>query len=271
MKKHTEQHKKVGLALGSGGLRGLVHIGVIKALMKNDIPVHLVSGASVGSFVGAYFATFGEVFSLEKMLVEKRKDMAPLLFDFGLTSGLVSGKKISLFLEKTFHKSTFKETQIPLYIIATSLLDGKKILFHSGKITPAVQGSISVPVLFTPVRSKEKVLVDGGLSDPVPVAILKEKKADIVIAVNLYHKNEFKDISLSLAHVALRSVRIALHNLAKHSVADADIVINTDTSRYLRDKKMTELISVETIQSMIALGEREAQKHIPEIKKLLKK
>jgi len=87
--------------------------------------------------------------------------------------------------------------------------------------------------------------------------------------VNLYHKNEFKEISLSLAHVALRSVRIALHNLAKHSVTEADIVINADTSRYLRDKKMTELISVETIQSMIALGEREAQKDISEINSLV--
>lgn len=263
------KYKKVGLALGSGGLRGLVHIGVIKTLQKHNIPIHAVSGSSAGALVGAYFARFGEVDTLEATILKNRKEMLSLFLDLGIHGGLVSGKKIHSFLEKLFHRSDFIDTQIPLYVIATNLVDGKKVVFHSGRIAPAVQGSIAVPVLFKPVKTKEKVLVDGGLSDPVPVNILKEKKVDTVIAVNLYHKNEFKNISISFSHVALRSVRIALHNLAKTAVVDADVVINADASAF-EEKSFLNRLQEENIKKLIAMGEKEALKMLPQIKKALK-
>lgn len=262
------KHKKVGLALGSGGVRGVVHIGVIKTLLKHNIPIHAVSGSSAGAVVGAYFALYNEVDTLEEILLKKEKSLMSLFFDIGFRGGLISGDKLHVFLQNLFHKKTFAHTHVPLYVIATNLVDGKEEICYSGSIAAAVQGSMSVPVLFKPFKKQNKLLVDGALSDPVPAHILKKKYMDTVIAVNVYHKNEFKNISWSFSHVLLRSVRIALHNLSKTAVTDADVVISVDTSRYL-GKGVKEIFQEHTFKKLIALGEREALKALPKIKKEL--
>ena len=260
---------KVGLALSSGGYRGLAHIGVIKVLMENRIPIDFVSGASAGSLVGAYLALFGEVDSLEKLILKNSKDFLPMFFDFSLIGGFIKGDKLQIYLDKIFHKAQFSQTKIPLYIIATDLVSGQPVTLSSGKIVPAVLGSISVPLIFWPLGFKEKLLVDGGLSDPVPVNILKKSGAEKVIAVNLYHKNEFVNKDFTISKVALRSTRIALHNLSKISVHDADIILNPDTSTYLESIKVSKYFEPENVKKIISIGEKEARRYIPEIKKQL--
>jgi len=262
-----KNNQKIGLALGSGGLRGLAHIGAIKVLLKNNIPIDYISGASVGALIGAFLATYGEVDSLEKLILENTKELLPLFFDVG-KGGLISGDKISNFLEKSLGKIKFSETKIPLYVVSTDLISGQPIIFSSGKIIPAVRGSISVPIIFKPYSYQGKLLVDGGLSDPVPVNILKENGADKIVAINLYHKNEFKNKKFTVAKVALRSTRIALFNLAKISVNHADLVLNPDIS--CADKlKMKDYFKQENIKKIISIGEEETLRHLPEIKNLL--
>jgi len=266
----NEKHKqKIGLALGSGGLRGLAHIGVIKVLLENKIPIDFISGSSAGSLVGSYFSVFGEVDSLEKYILENSSEFLPMLFDFSLSGGFVSGKKIDLFLEKILNGSDFSQTKIPFYVIATDLISGEPVYYSTGRISPAVRGSMSVPLVFKPVSYQDKLLVDGGLSEPVPVEILKKIGADKVIAINLYHKNEFDKKEFTISNVALRTTIIALHNLAKTSVRNADLVLNPDVSICVRDIKLTNYFNIENIKKIIAIGEEEARSHLSEIKKLL--
>lgn len=260
---------KVGLVLSSGGYRGLAHIGVIKVLMENKIPIDFVSGASAGSLVGAYFALYGEVNSLEKLILSNSKDFTPAFFDFSLTGGFIKGDKLKVYFNKVFRNAQFSQTKIPLYIIATDLVSGQPVTISSGKIVPAVLGSISVPLVFRPLGYKEKLLVDGGLSDPVPVKILKEEGAEKIIAVNLYHKNEFVNKKFTISKIALRSTRIALHNLSKISVHDADVVINPDTSTYIDSIKVSKYFIPENVKEIISIGEKEARLALPLIKNKL--
>jgi len=163
----------------------------------------------------------------------------------------------------------FSQTKIPLSIVATDLVSGQPVVFSQGKLAPAVHASISVPVVFKPVKFKNKLLVDGGLSDPVPVDLVKKMGADIVIAVNLYHQNEFNEKKFTMPTVALRSTRIALHNLAKIAVRKADIVLYPDTSDLIRATKINKYFDSIGTKKLIAVGARETFKHLPEIKKLL--
>ena len=264
-----KKKKTIGLALGSGGLRGLAHIGVIKVLLENKIPVDIISGSSAGALVGAYLAVFGEIETLETMILKNGRDFLPMFFDFSLRGGLVNGKKIDIFLENLLKNTEFSKTKIPFYTIATDLISGQSITFYFGKIAPAVRGSISVPVVFKPLLYKNKLLIDGRLSDPVPVEILKEKGADVVIAVNLYHKNEFSDKKFTFSGVAMRSTRIALHNLSKKSVTEASIILNPDISYYLKNLKMSEYFKPENIKKIITIGEEETKRNLSAIKKLL--
>lgn len=266
---NIKNKQKIGLALSSGGLRGLAHIGVVKVLLKNNIPIDLISGSSAGSFIGSYLATFGEIESFENLLLNNTKDLMPLFFDFSLQGGLVDGNKINIFLKKILGDIDFSETKIPFFVIATDLISGQKVVFSSGKIVPAVRGSISVPIVFKPLSYQDKLLIDGGLSDPIPVDVLKENGASKVIAVNLYHNNEFKKDKFSVSEIVLRSTKIALHNLSKISVVNANIILNPDTSFYLNKLKITDFFKPENIKKIISIGEEEAIKCLPEIKKML--
>ncbi len=264
-----ENKPKIGLALGSGGLRGLAHIGIIKVLLKNNIQIDYISGSSVGSLVGAYFAAYGEIESFEEILFKNSKELLPLFFDFGLQGGIVNGSKINLFLEKILKDKDFSETKIPFYIVATDLSNGQPVFFSSGKLVPAVRASISIPIFFKPQSYQDKFLADGGLCDPVPVEILKQNGANKVLAVNLYHPNEFAGNKFTFTDIALRSTRIALHNLSKVAVKNADLVLNPDTSKYLDEIKVKDYFKVENIKKMIKVGEDEALKYLSEIKKLV--
>lgn len=263
-------NKKIGLALGSGGVRGLAHIGIIKIIIENKIPISCISGSSAGALIGAYFAVHGEIKSLEKLLIKNKSEFLPLFIDFGLRGGLVNGNKIDAFLEKILNNASFEDTKIPLYIVATDLISGQPSIIKTGSIAKAVRGSISVPIVFKPISYNEQLLVDGGLSDPVPVGTLKENGAEKVIAVNLYHKNEFVDRKFNLSNIALRSTRIALHNLSKIAVKNADVIINPDTSACIDKTSITNYFDAENIKKLISIGEKEALNLLPQIKKITK-
>jgi NTE family protein len=211
--------KKIGVALGSGGIRGFALIGVLQALKDNNIPIDFISGASSGSLVAAHYALFQDPQLLKEKLIGKAKnEKLPSVLDLGFRGGIIKAKKFTKLVNYIFGKETFLDTKIPLRIMVTDLVSGKAHIFTEGKIAFGVQASCTVPVLFEPVKVKGHCFVDGGLSDPVPVEALKKMGADITIAVNLYHKNEFIDRRFTVVKVALRSSRIALYNLAQASI-----------------------------------------------------
>ena len=263
--------KKIGLALGSGGLRGFALIGVLQALKENNIPIDLISGASVGSLVAAHYAIFQDPELLKKELAVSTKNRKlPSILDLGFKGGLIKGKKFTNLVNYLFEKKTFLDTKIPLRIMATDLVDGKAYVFTEGKVAFSVQASCTVPILFEPIKIKGHCFVDGGLSDPVPVDALKKMGADVIIAVNLYHKNEFFNRRFTVVKVALRSSRIALYNLAQASIKEADVVIAPDMSLFTSDNKFKKYLTAEMIEKMINVGYKETLKCLPEITKALK-
>ena len=178
--------KKVGLALGSGASRGWAHIGVIEALKAAEIPIDMVSGCSVGAYVGALYAS-NSLDSLKEFLLEMDGKNVFSYFDVVFPrSGLLNGSK-RLHELYSMHTSveTFEQLEIPLVLVATDLERGKKVVLSSGDIVQALRASMSYPGLFAPVKINGRWLVDGGLVDPVPVGVARAMGADIVIAVDL--------------------------------------------------------------------------------------
>lgn len=261
--------KKIGLALGSGGFRGFALIGVLCALKENNIPINFISGSSIGSLVAAHYAVFQDVERLKKDLVGNSKNKLPSVFDFGFKGGLVKGDKFKDLVDRIFEKLTFFETKIPLRVVATDLSSGRAHIFEEGRLSFSVRASCTVPVLFEPIKLKGHCFVDGGLSDPVPVEVLKRLGTEKVIAVNLYHKNEFIAKRFNLINVALRSTRIALYNLAQASIKSADVVIAPDTSEFMHNNDFRKYLDEKIIDQMIAIGYEATIKNMSEIKKSL--
>lgn len=263
--------KKIGIALGSGGIRGFALIGVLQALQDNHIPINFISGSSSGSLVASHYALYQDPKLLKEEIVRAAKSKKlPGFLDLGLRGGLVKGNKFTDFVDYLFGKKTFLETKIPLRIMATDLTDGGACVFAEGKIAFSVQASSTVPVLFEPIKHRGHVFVDGGLSDPVPVDVLKKIGADFTIAVNLYHRKEFVNRRFTVVKVALRSSRIALYNLAQASIKNADVVIAPDMSQFTGDNNFKKYLTEEMINKMVSVGYQETLKHLEAIKKALK-
>ncbi len=178
--------KTVGLALGSGSSRGWAHIGAIEALVEENIPIDYVAGSSVGSYVGALYAS-GSLQSLKEFVLSMDGKKVFSYFDVVFPrSGILNGTKRLKELY-SFHTDAedFSELKIPVMMVATDLDTGKKVVLKSGNILNALRATMSIPGLFAPVRVKDRWLVDGGLVDPVPVGVVRALEADVVIAVDL--------------------------------------------------------------------------------------
>ncbi|MBN2854486.1 patatin-like phospholipase family protein [Patescibacteria group bacterium] len=259
---------KIGLALGSGGFRGLSHIGVLKVLEENGIKISYLSGSSIGGLVAAYYAVFNDVKRLEEEVETWPMDHLYKFIDLSWTGGIITGNKFTNFLKKKFGDLNFSATKIPLKILTTNLIDGQPTILSSGKLIEAVRATVSVPLMFKPFKKEKKLLVDGALSSPVPLNVLKEMGADILIGVNLYHKNEFVSRKFTMPKVALRSTRIVLYNLAKNDIRQADVAICPDTSSIITNESLKKY-NLATVKKLIQIGEESARKALPEIKAML--
>jgi len=181
-----QTEKTVGLVLGSGSSRGWAHIGAIEALEEAGVPIHAIVGCSVGSYIGAIFAS-GGLDSLKQFILGMDGKKMFSYFDVVIPrSGLLDGnKKLREFLSGHTDAETFEELRIPLKMVATDLESGDKVVMKSGNLFTALRASMSMPGLFAPVAAKGRWLVDGGLVDPVPVGVARAMGVDVVIAVDL--------------------------------------------------------------------------------------
>lgn len=173
------------MALGSGSARGWAHIGVIRALSEAGINIDYIAGTSIGSVVGAVYAS-GNIDTLEEVVLQLDWKQIAYFFDVVLPkSGLIDGKKLSAFVRSHVNGVNIEELPIPLGAVSTDLATGDEVVIQSGDIIDAVRASISVPGIFTPVKKDGVFLVDGGLVNPVPVSVARQMGADFVIAVDL--------------------------------------------------------------------------------------
>ena len=187
LKKKQKRSKKIGLALGSGSARGWAHIGVIEALSEADIQIDYVAGTSVGAVVGAVYAS-GKIHSFEEVVLQLDwKKVVSFLDVVFPKSGLIDGNKIADFVRAHVEEKNIENLPLPFRAISTDLATGNEVVFQEGDIIEAVRASISIPGIFTPLRKDDMILVDGGLVNPVPVSVVREMGADLVIAVDLNH------------------------------------------------------------------------------------
>lgn len=188
MTTHSTHPPKIGLALGSGSARGLAHIGVIRAIKDAGIQIECVAGTSIGALIGAVYAA-GKIDSLQDAYLAMDWKKIAYFFDVVFPkSGIIDGKKVADFMREYVHSSLIEELPVPFRAVATNFDSGEEVVFDQGDVIEAVRASISVPGIFTPVRSNDDVLIDGGLVNPVPVNIVRDMGADIVIAVDLNYK-----------------------------------------------------------------------------------
>jgi len=180
----TPTRPKLGLALGSGAARGLAHIGVLKVLEEADIPIDIITGTSMGAFIGAMYAAGVPVAQMEQVALEiDWLSMARLLAPVMPTSGLSDGKKLVAFMAELLPARDFKDLRLPLAVTATDINTGEAIIIKQGDLLEAIRASLAFPGIFSPVRFGQRFLVDGGLCNPIPTDVARNLGAERIIGV----------------------------------------------------------------------------------------
>ncbi len=232
----------IGLALGGGFARGIAHIGVLKVLEEEGIPVRMVAGTSVGALIGACYCSG---LSLAEMQEVAHNTRFTSFARWTLSRmGFASNDRMISFLTRTLKCKTFEELRIPLGVTATDFNTGEGVVFHSGPIIDPVRASCAYPGMFLPVEIRGRYLVDGMLSHPVPTRPLREMGADRVIAVHLKGTWTNGGPPRNLFDVIGQSFAIAQDAMSCLWRDAADIVIEPDVAGFAYDdfKRADDLI-----------------------------
>jgi NTE family protein len=180
-----ENGKTISLVLGSGGARGLAHIGVIHVLEERGYKITSIAGCSVGALIGGIYAA-GKLREYEDWVCNvTRLDMVNMMDIAWVGGGLVKGDRIINKMIKLVGNRLIEELPIRFTAVATELETGREVWLSEGPLFDAIRSSCSLPLFFTPARFKEKMLVDGGVVNPVPIAPVFDDHTDLTIAVNL--------------------------------------------------------------------------------------
>ena len=257
-------NKKIGLALGGGGARGLAHIGVLKALEAANIPIHAIAGTSMGALVGAWYALNKNTRGLEEVFSEIReKDMDSITKILWKRDGAIfKNKTITKIVEEGFGNKEFKDCTIPFAVVATDVRTGDRVVLKEGSLSEAAHASVAIPIIFPPVESHGKLLMDGGLCDPVPADVVKSMGVDIVIAVDVtsgWVNISENSINMLDVYNLVDKVIIAIeHQIAHESLGKADMVLRPTVSRF-------NWLDFPQAKEIIRLGEEETRRNLKEI------
>ncbi len=259
----ADKGKTVSLVLGSGGARGLAHIGVIHVLEERGYEIRSVAGCSAGALVGGIYAA-GKLKAYEDWVLKLRKlDMVNLLDIAWVGGGLVKGDKIIRTMRKLVGERLIEDLPIPFTAVATELESGREVWLSEGRLFDAIRSSCALPIFFTPFKFREKMLVDGGVVNPVPIAPVFHDQTDITIAVNLGGKPERdpeteEKKSLGAAEVAYLVFDAMQSTIARQKLAayPPDLVIEIP-----RDAART--FDVDRAAEMIELGRKAAEAALP--------
>jgi NTE family protein len=216
---------RVALVLGGGAARGFAHVGVIRALEQEKIPIDLIVGTSVGSLIGALYAHELNSFELEWTAFTLEKDD---LLDYTFMSagmGPIKGERLEAFVNKKIPVVNIESLKIPFAAVATDLNRGTRVVLDRGPLARAIRASCAIPGVFQPVEHQGRLLVDGGTVDNLPVAVAREKGADIVIAVDISQNVTNYNIT-NLVDVTLQAVHIMFSENVNQRRRDADVLIS---------------------------------------------
>lgn len=249
---------KIGVALGGGFARGIAHLGVLRVLQEENIPVDYLTGTSAGAMLAIAYASGHSIPEIV------RQARATRFKDFGSWKlswmGLASNQKLEHYPRKYLGVTTFEDLKIPLAIAATDLATGKAVYFSHGQLGPALRASCAYPGMFVPVEIEGRMLVDGFLAAPVPVEAARSIGADLVIAIFLEAANNRKPSSI--VDVIGLSFAILQRHADLEWRATADVIIEPVVKDFLWD-------DFEKTNELIAAGEAAALAAIPKIRALM--
>lgn len=252
---------KIGLALGSGGARGLAHIGILKVLEEEKIPVSMIAGSSIGSLIGSFYGAGQKVDELEKISVAFQRKY---FLDFTVPKlGFIVGNRIKDFIRIFTYNKNIEDLHIPVSIVATDIHTGERVVFRHGPVADAVRASIAIPGIFVPEKINGRLLVDGGVIDRVPISVVKEMGADIVIGVDVAGFKKNPQIT-TIYDIILQSIDIMQMEIVKKREYDSDIMIRPPVQMYSS-------YSFTNAEEIIKAGEEEARKHVDEIRNAMRK
>lgn len=254
----TVRVPSIGVALGGGFARGIAHIGVLKVLEEEGIPVRVITGTSVGALIGACYCS--------GLTLDEMHDVA---LNTRFTSfarwtlsrcGFASNDRMISFLTRTLKCKTFEDLRIPLGVTATDFNTGQGVVFHSGSVIDPVRASCAYPGMFLPVQIRGRYYIDGMLSYPVPTRPLREMGADRILAVHLKGNWNTGGAPRNLFDVIGQSFAIAQDAMSSLWKTAADLVIEPDVAGFGYDdfKRSDDLIKV---------GEAAMRAALPEVRK----
>ena len=288
----AKEKLKVGLALGGGGARGLAHIGILKVLEKDNIPIDLITGTSMGAIIGGAYALKKDIPAIEKIAEkyskisefnidlsfgEKEKKDKPFFLkkmsDF-LKRGYIlnlelrrkyinDGEGVKKIIKDLVGDKAFTDTKIPFAAVAADLVKGEKVIIRKGKLFDALLASASIPGMFPPVILDKKILVDGGIVDVVPIEAAQSLGANFVIAVNVSQTIKKRVEFDNAVEIFFRSDSITSAELRKLQLSFADVVITPKVGRF-------HWSDFSKPEQCVREGEIAAQNAILELKKKLK-
>ena len=213
---------KIAVVLGAGASKGFAHIGVLKVLETNKIPIHMIVGTSAGSFVGSLYAYGYNAFQLQKISFSIEKgDIADLTIP---DNGFIKGEKLQDYINRMLKNTPLEKLRIHFYVVATNIQSGQEVVFGKGDTGTAVRASCSIPGIFRPVRFEGKMYVDGGVVSPVAVDAAKRFGADVVIAVDISGDVESSQPESTMETI-LQSINIMYSKIAAVQLSKADVVI----------------------------------------------
>lgn len=274
---------RIGLALGGGGSRGAAHVGVLKVLQEEHIPIDMIAGTSIGSVVGGFYAAGVPVDEMSELFLDNKftKEFTPMpavrflleptelslrLVGYKPYDGLYRGWMFRRYVNKKIGEKKIEDLKIPYAAVVTDVVTGKSVRLTNGDIGWAMQASTAVPGLKKPVQIGEHLYCDGGVINNVPVSHVKEMGADFVIAVDIdeYMKDMPLDKFRGLGSMARQALKIQLNAFDESSVKSADAYIHPDTTGIA-------LVSFKkgSGQAGIDAGVAAARAAMPEIKRKL--
>ena len=252
---------KIALVLGAGASKGFAHIGVLKVLESNKIPVHMIVGTSAGSFVGSLYAYGYNAFDLQRLsFAIERDDIIDLTIP---DNGFIKGEKLEGYINQMLGNRPMEKLKIPFYAVATDIQSGREVVFGSGNTGTAVRASCSIPGIFRPVNISGRMYVDGGVVSPVAVEAARRLGADVVIAVNVSGDVEASAPEGTI-ETLLQSISIMYSKLSAIQLAKADVVIKPRVG-YIGNSDFSKRHEA-TLE-----GEKAAVEALPKIQEILNK
>jgi NTE family protein len=250
----------IGLALGGGMARGCAHIGVLRELEKNQIPIDLLAGVSVGSLIGGAYAAGLSPDHIEELALKiSWNDLGRVTIS---KLGFYNNERTEGYVRKHFPVAEFDKTRIPFGAVATDLQTGKMVIFTEGSLPLAIRASCAMPVFYTPVMVNGRMMVDGGLVGHIPASVVRLMGADVVIAVDINSQHLPIPQPTHLFTVMMQSLSIMGRSAVQYLYADADVIIRPQIEHIRPD-------DLSKAAEMIAAGEEGARRVIHKIKRLL--